>query len=209
MNAPAQICVARHGETDWNATGVLQGWLDIPINDLGREQARQLADKVAAYGLTRVYSSPLRRAAETADILVRQLRLASPILLEGLKERNFGAIQGIPKQELAELNPVLVQQILSRNPACNFEQGESMDYFAIRVLGALMEIGGGCAGERVMVITHGWCMDVLTRHVRGLPRSAILHLKRKNSECLWVAATSSSILGLDDAGAALASSPVA
>ena len=71
-----------------------------------------------------------------------------------------------------------------------------MDDFADRVLDALMDTGAQCAGERVLVIAYGWAMDVITRHVRGLPRSAILHLKRKNGECLWVAASRDSILPL-------------
>jgi probable phosphoglycerate mutase len=62
------------------------------------------------------------------------------------------------------------------------------------VLGALLEIGTRHAGERVLVITHGWVMDVITRHVSGLPRSAILNLKRKNGESIWLQADGRSVL---------------
>lgn len=113
-----------------------------------------------------------------------------------MKERNFGVIQGIPKAELAELNPVILQQILKRNPACDFEQGESMDEFADRILAGLTSIAGPGAGKRVLVITHGWVMDVITRHIHHQPRSAILNMKRKNGESLWLTVTSGSILAL-------------
>lgn len=186
INGSAQICVARHGETDWNIAGILQGWLDVAINEQGRRQAHQLAAAFADSGFARIYSSPLSRALETAEIISRALQLAPPARHEGLKERNFGAIQGIPKTELADLNPVLLQQILKRNPACSFEQGESMDAFASRVLDAISAIAERHPGERVLVITHGWVMDVITRHIRKLPRSAILNLKRKNVECMWL-----------------------
>jgi len=192
----AQLCVTRHGETDWNAEGVLQGWTDVPINRKGRAQAHELAEQFRGSGFTRIYSSPLIRALETAEIVAATIGLAQLVQHEGLKERYFGVIQGIPKSELAELNPIVFQHILSRNPASDFEQGESMDDFATRVLDALMDIAAQNAGERVLVITHGWAMDVVTRQVRGLPRSAILHLKRKNGECLWVEATHDSIVAL-------------
>lgn len=192
-SAPAYVCVARHGETDWNIAGILQGWIDVEINDKGRRQAYELVATFAGSGFSRVYSSPLSRALETAEIIARALRLAPPACHEGLKERNFGAIQGIPKAELADLNPVLLQQILKRNPATSFEQGESMDDFASRVLDAIISIARPHSGERVLVIAHGWVMDVITRHVANLPRNAILNVKRKNGECLWLEVAGQSI----------------
>jgi 2,3-bisphosphoglycerate-dependent phosphoglycerate mutase len=193
MNRSAQICVARHGETDWNTAGILQGWLDTQLNERGRQQARDLAAALAEFGFTSVCSSPLSRALESAQIIAERLRLPPPLLHDGLKERNFGVIQGIPKAELAELNPLLLEQIVIRNPAAIFEQGESMDDCASRVLGALMDIAGQHAGERILVITHGWAMDVVARHARDLPRTAILHVKPKNGECLWLEATAQTI----------------
>jgi len=194
MNSPARICVVRHGETDWNTAGILQGWLDVPINERGRTQARELAQGFAGSGFSCVYTSPLNRALETAEIIAATLRLPSPVRHDGLKERNFGLIQGIPKAELAELNPSLLEHILKRNPDTRFEQGESMDECATRVLGGLMDIARQRPGERILVITHGWVMDAITREVRGLPRSAMLHHKPKNGESLWLEATARSIL---------------
>ncbi len=186
---PAHICIARHGETDWNKKGILQGWLDVPINELGRRQASELAATSADAGFTAVWTSPLARARETAEIIAAALGLPPPSSHEGLKERNFGAIQGIPKDELAELNPALLEQILRRNPNANFVGGESMDEFADRVLGAFTDIGARHPGGRVLVITHGWVMDIVTRHIGGLARNAILAMKRKNGESIWVEAT--------------------
>ena len=193
MNGSAQICVSRHGETDWNIAGILQGWTDVLLNDLGRQQALELATAVACCGISRVYSSPLRRAMETAEIISRKLRLGPPVGHEGLKERNFGVIQGVPK---AELNPEFLEQIVRRNPACFFDQGETMDGFAGRVLDAIASIAKDHPGERVLVITHGWVMDVITRHIMNLPPSAILNMKRKNGECLSLAATEHTIRAL-------------
>lgn len=189
----AHLCVVRHGETDWNAQGILQGWFDVSINELGRRQAQGLAADCARFGFAAVWCSPLIRATETAEIVAATLGMPPPQVHEGLKERNFGAIQGIPKSELAELNPVLLQQILKRNPAILFEGGESMNEFADRVLAAVRDVGARHRGERALLVVHGWVMDVLTRHVHGQPRTAILRLKRKNGESIWLEVVGDSI----------------
>jgi probable phosphoglycerate mutase len=186
MRKPALLCIARHGETDWNQQGILQGWTDVTLNAQGRRQARALAGDFDPLGFAAIWSSPLIRARETAEIIAPLIRLPTPRCHDGLMERHFGIFQGVPKSELAELNPVELQLILKRNPDGHFEGGESMDGFADRVLGALVDIGRQHPGRKVLVITHGWAMDVVTRHVEGLPRSAILNLKRRNGECLWV-----------------------
>jgi 2,3-bisphosphoglycerate-dependent phosphoglycerate mutase len=184
--ADTRICVTRHGETDWNIAGVLQGRLDVPLNDRGREQARELARRFAREGFTQVYTSPLARSRETAEIVASLLGLPPPVCHDGLQERNFGVIQGIPKAELAEANPALLREIVRRNPACEFEDGESLEECANRVLAAIIDIGVREPGARILVITHGWAMDVVTREVKGLPRHTIMHVKPKNGESVWL-----------------------
>lgn len=193
MVSSAEICVVRHGETDWNVQGILQGSIDVPLNDHGRAQARELAAHFAAYAFTCIHTSPLSRALETAEIIARQLQLPAPTTHPGLCERNFGVVQGIPKTELAELNPLLCQQVVQRNPLAQFENGEPLDDFADRILASLEDIAATHPGERILLITHGWVMDVITRHVHGVPRTTTLAMKRKNGEALWLAATADSI----------------
>ncbi len=184
--AAAHLCIARHGETDWNLRGILQGWLDVPLNAKGRQQASSMASNLAAAQFDVVWSSPLARARETADIITTAWHLEPPLLHEGLREKHFGAIQGIPKNELAELNPALLEQILRRNPAAHFVGGETMDETADRVLTAVLDIGARHGGQRVLVVTHGWVLDVVTRHVNGLARSTVLAVKPQNGDCVWV-----------------------
>lgn len=193
MTAPVRVCVVRHGETDWNQAGILQGWLDVPLNEQGRRQARVLAAAFAGSGFSRVYASSLARARETAEIIAAGLGLPPPLIHDGLKERNFGLIQGMPKAELAESNPLLLQQVLRRNPAAHFEEGETMDEVATRVLDAVLDMAMDHPGETLLAVTHGWVMDVITRHLGGLPRDAILSMKRKNGESVWLEATYRSI----------------
>src|SRR5690606_24937790 len=87
----------RHGETEWNAGRRLQGWLDIPLSDIGRQQAHRLAAHLRALQgpqFKAVLSSDLSRAAETARIATEHLGL--PVLAdERLRERNYGVYQGM------------------------------------------------------------------------------------------------------------------
>lgn len=188
MTTAARLCVTRHGETDWNNSGILQGWTDVPLNDKGREQSHALAQALSGAGFTQVCSSPLWRSLETAEIVAADLGLPAPRAYDGLKERHFGDVQGMPKAELLVTHPGLHQEILRRNPACDFEGGETMDAFADRVMEALIQIAADYPGQSTLIITHGWVMDVITREVRGLPRTAILDMKRRNGESLWLEA---------------------
>jgi probable phosphoglycerate mutase len=87
------ILLARHGETDDNARGVVQGWLDTPLNDLGREQARGLAREAAGHGLAAIWTSQLSRALETAAIVGEATGL-EPRVDERLAESRRGAWEG-------------------------------------------------------------------------------------------------------------------
>lgn len=94
-----KLYLVRHGETDWNAEGVLMGQADIPLNTTGIQQAEALRDKIAQRGLEfdAVYASPLQRTAKTAEIIVPEFPI---IFHDGLKERGIGQFQGRPANEV-------------------------------------------------------------------------------------------------------------
>lgn len=187
MHATAEICVVRHGETDWNVQGILQGSIDVALNDNGRRQAEQLAQQFAACAFDGIHSSPLSRARETAEIIAGILALPAPILEDSLRERYFGSVQGVPKAELAASHPELLRQIVERDPCAHFADGEALEHCAERIIAGLGHIAASRLGQRVLLITHGWVMDVITRHAFGVPPTTTLPLKRKNGEALWLA----------------------
>jgi len=99
------LTLVRHGETDWNAGGRVQGSTDIPLNDTGRLQARGVAETLAAENAGReviVVSSDLSRAAETADIVAAALGTTVRRRLPGLRERSYGDAEGMDAQTFAE-----------------------------------------------------------------------------------------------------------
>ncbi|MBK1644267.1 histidine phosphatase family protein [Thiocapsa imhoffii] len=193
-NEPAAICVVRHGETDWNVTGVLQGWIDVPLNETGSMQSRMMAERWRDAGFTCIWTSPLQRAAQTAEILAVAWGLPPPRANADLKERHFGRIEGMSKREIARRHPGLHEGIVRRDPACEFEQGESLEHFVERVQRGVGEIARQHPGEAVLLVTHGWVMDVLTRQIMGLPIDQTLEMKRKNGEALWLRVTPGLIL---------------
>lgn len=214
-----RLCLVRHGETDWNARGLLQGWLDVPLNARGLAQAQALARQFQGRGFTRLWSSPLQRARQTAAVIAERLGLELRVH-EGLRERHFGQLQGQAKADLALSQPALMAAIQARDPAVVFPGGESMEAFAARVQRALNEIcgpageaGNGGRGEIVvaaahaadlahsaasvdladfedaapiLVIAHGWLLDVATRWQQGLPIHALLPHKPANGAVVWL-----------------------
>jgi broad specificity phosphatase PhoE len=132
------LLLVRHGETDWNAAGRLQGHTDRPLNEYGRRQARELAERLAGDGVGAVYTSDLARARETAEIIATRLGLEI-VLDPDLREKDWGNWEGLTADERASLE---------------FE-GESTEEHRERVLRAVARIVAAHPGERVVVVTHG------------------------------------------------------
>ena len=92
------LFLARHGETDWNREGRFQGHADPPLNGTGRAQAAQLAAGLADVELSAVYSSPLRRALETARVVAAAHELEA-VALDALREVDVGSWQGLTRAD--------------------------------------------------------------------------------------------------------------
>ena len=144
------FALIRHGQTDWNAERRLQGSTDIPLNDVGRGQARDAVAVLAPYEWDAVVSSPLSRAAETADLIAEGLGLTVARRVPELAERSFGPAEGM--QAGPELEAL-------RIPG-GFRGAESEDEAATRGLGALEALADEFRGRRLLVVTHGTLLRV-------------------------------------------------
>ncbi|KAG6666307.1 hypothetical protein CIPAW_01G022000 [Carya illinoinensis] len=111
----AEIIVVRHGETDWNADGRIQGHLDVELNDTGRQQAATVADRLSREpSISVVYSSDLKRALETAQIIAAGCGAQEVIKEPDLWERHLGDLQGLVLREAAKLSPKAYQAFLNQ-----------------------------------------------------------------------------------------------
>jgi probable phosphoglycerate mutase len=134
------ILLARHGETDHNAPPPrVQGWLDIPLNDRGREQAHALAAVAAGEGIATLWASTLSRASETAAIVGAELGL-KPRLDERLRESNRGEWEGRLLEDIEREEPEAWAAWRRAGEDFRFPGGESLLEHQTRVEAALMEI---------------------------------------------------------------------
>ncbi len=155
------ILLARHGETDWNREGRVQGHTDRPLNETGRAQAQALAETLSGEHLDAVYSSDLSRAYETARLVAEPRGLAVTRVPE-LREKHFGTWEGLTDTEVVERWPQ------ARNG--QWGDGETADDVARRVLAALRRIAAAHPDGRVLVVSHG-----------GPLRSALLHCEAEGT----------------------------
>lgn len=162
-----RIVVVRHGETAWNAETRIQGHLDIALNATGEWQAERLADALVAEPLTAAYTSDLRRAHRTAVAVAarHQLEVRTD---RGLRERAFGAFEGMTWAEIHETRPEDAQRWRQRDPVFTpGGTGESLIAFRERVLQTLHRIAAQHAGEQILLAAHGGVLDVLYRAATG------------------------------------------
>ncbi len=151
------LLLARHGETDWNRDGRWQGWADPPLNDTGRAQARALAAELESLEFDAVYSSDLKRAHETAEILAGPH--GAPIVVDpGLREIDIGSWSGLTRGEIAE-----------RFPDGERPDGESREQHGARVLAAVERIARAHPDGRILIVTHGGTLRTLHGHTRDEP----------------------------------------
>ena len=151
------ILIIRHGQTDWNIARRLQGREDVPLNDTGRAQARELAELMirvrnCGIGFQGIYTSPLARSKETADYLASTLNLGASVPVEGLIEREYGKLSGLT---LEERKTKLTPEEL-RNPGVETPQEASR-----RVLLALDDVVSMSGGRTAVAVTHGGNINAL------------------------------------------------
>lgn len=169
---PRRFLLARHGQTDWNVAGRWQGQTDVPLNELGRQQARELAAAIAAAGegIACVITSDLARAKETGAIVAAHFGLAAPRTLRELRERTYGLFEGLTVDELADKHPDAWEAW--RTHKTPPEGAESIADARARmhaVIGAL----AAESEEPALIVTHGgvmrlWLLDVVGDQVPPL-----------------------------------------
>lgn len=173
------FALVRHGQTDWNAQRRLQGSTDIPLNDVGRGQARDAVAVLSGQEWDAIVSSPLGRAAETANLIADGLGLSVARHIPELTERSFGPAEGL--QAGPELDAL-------RIPG-GFRGAESEDEAASRGLAALETLAEEFRGRRVLVVAHGTLIRVSLSRAIGRTldsvENAVLNLAHHHAVDGW------------------------
>ncbi|MBA3401112.1 MAG: histidine phosphatase family protein [Actinobacteria bacterium] len=163
------IILVRHGETDWNRDRRFQGQADVVLNETGRAQVRVLAAELAGEAFSIAYTSPLRRAAESAEILAATLGLeVRPC--NALMEVHVGSWAGLTVPEVETQFPDGHRRWLDSR--AGWEDGETYDELGMRVVKGLGRIGADHPDTQVLAVTHGGPIRAILAAVRGLPFEA-------------------------------------
>ena len=175
-----ELWLVRHGQTDWNTEFRIQGSIDKPLNATGIEQAHELAQKLADTHFDAIYSSPAKRAHQTASAIAQLLGL--PIRTDDrLKEINLGLWEGLTWQQVQDRYPEMFAK--RRSDPVHFapEGAETYGDLVRRMVQAANDIALAHPGERVLVVSHGMSLATLLSKARGTDLADAYHLVPQNA----------------------------
>jgi len=180
------ILLARHGETDWNASPArVQGWYDEPLNEIGRAQARALAERVASEGLAALWTSHLSRARQTAAAVAAELGLEARVD-ERLAESNCGHWEGRLHERIERDEPEAWASYRRAGASFRYPGGESLGEHQERTRAVLADVVRGplpalvvCHGGSIRcALLDGDPRGLAAYHDVGVPNAGLFPLAR-------------------------------
>ncbi len=174
-----RLILVRHGETEWNRVERLRGRIDIELNETGHRQAQAVASRVGAWKPDAIYSSPLKRALQTARPLAKACgREIKP--LEAVTDIDYGAWAGHSPEEVAAQHCDLYRTWLETPHLVQFPEGESLEQVRSRAWIAVEEVCTSHAEETVVLVSHVVVNRVLICAVLGLDNSSLWRIAQEN-----------------------------
>jgi alpha-ribazole phosphatase len=157
----------RHGETELQSSLRYWGKTDVALGPIGLHQAEQLRDRLAMERIDFIYSSELKRAADTADIIAARHNL-KVITCPELREIDFGKMEGLEFNEIHSQFPEVEKMWLARDPALIYPDGESLTDFENRVTTFEAHLDNHRANETILIIAHAGVLRTLICQLLGL-----------------------------------------
>lgn len=157
-----EILLTRHGQTDWNVLQKAQGISDIELNEVGKQQAEETANKLKDIKIDLIICSPLKRAIETADIINKNKNV--PIIFdERIAERNFGEFEGVTTNEFD------FKGIWDYKQNQKYNRVESIRELFTRVYDFLDDIKIKYEDKKILVVAHGGVSIPFKCYFKGIP----------------------------------------
>ena len=172
----AKLILARHGETVWNIEKIYRGRVDVNLDEMGIKQAELLGNYLSHWGLEAIYSSPLRRALETANIIARYQKIGVHIA-EDLIDFDYGEWQSLPEQEAKRLYPTLHNEWHNNPNKVKMPGGESLEDVRRRVIKVVNDVLARYQGS-VVLVSHRVVNKVLICYLLGLDNSYFWNIKQ-------------------------------
>ncbi len=171
-----EIILARHGETEWNVEEVFRGRIDVKLNDTGIKQAELLGEYLGDLKIDAIYSSPLKRALKTAEIIAGYHKLGVEIA-PGLIDFDYGKWQGLLHQEVKAKYKELYAEWINSPDKVKMPAGESLNDVKARVIGVLDKVIAKYDGT-IVLVSHRVVNKVLICALLGLDNSHFWHIKQ-------------------------------
>lgn len=163
-----RVYLIRHGETEWNRTGRLQGNANVLLSPEGVRQARLLAEHAPFNTVNAIYSSDLSRAVMTAEILAERFNL--PVIQKsGFRETNFGDWEGRLLSELASEAPDGFEKFFTKPDKVQPKNGETFLQCQARLMTALEEIVADHDGQNIIIVSHGAAIRLMLCAALSMP----------------------------------------
>ena len=155
-----KIYLTRHGETEWNIVGKMQGWANSPLSKKGIKEAKNLGERLKECKFDAVYSSPLGRAYDTAKYIIGNLD-TNIVLLDNFKEMHFGCWEGTSHQDVKEKYPDIVNNLWNNPENYVPVDGESISEFINRIKQGLNIIIDKNYQGNVLLVTHALAIKAI------------------------------------------------
>ncbi len=171
-----ELILARHGETEWNVAEIFRGRIDIELNETGIKQAALLAEYLGGLKIDAIYSSPLKRALKTAEIITGYHKIDVEIT-PGLIDFNYGKWQGLPHQEVKDKYKELYAEWISSPERVEIPAGESLDEVRERATGVVDDVIAKYDGT-VVLVSHSVVNKVLICALLGLDNAHFWNIRQ-------------------------------
>lgn len=159
------ITLIRHGQTDWNKEGRFQGHTDIPLNDLGIQQALELGQKFKDHSFSAAYSSDLSRALNTAQLVLATHALEI-VTNSNLREKYMGSLEGVSFDEMDFFFKAERYDSQENIVSCKWQSDvESYAEVYNRVMNTILQVANSHMGTSVLVATHGGVLTAIMYHL--------------------------------------------
>ncbi len=170
-----RLLLVRHGETEENKAGIMQGWLPGKLSENGKKQSRQLAQRLKWLKIDQIYTSDLARCVDTAKEIFKFHPHTSLIEDQRLREMGHGELTGKKKGEV-EWNPPPGKKFTDR-----FLGGESYEDVLIRVKKFYLNLLNKNPNKTILIVTHGGVLLLLHALIKGISIEESLSYKQKNT----------------------------
>jgi len=170
------LVLLRHGQSEWNQKNIFTGWVDVALSELGKVEACRARDALKDFHFDAVFVSALKRAADTADIVLAGMRPQAYFVSDALNERRYGELEGKDKDEMRRLYGQDQVHIWRRSFDVRPPGGESLKdtcervlpYFKKEIEPRLLQ------GQTILVSAHGNSLRALVKYLEGLSDEEIV-----------------------------------